>query len=159
MEITLIRVPMGFAAANDEAQESLKHFPLGSVGRMDVKLMRNYQFFKKWWALVKMGFDYWAESCSPRDYKGIPVLPEFNRFRKDVTIMAGFYQPVWNVNGEMRVEAESLSWASMSEERFTKLYDATVQVLLRKVFNGKNAQRWSEGQLRDVTEQVMRFAA
>lgn len=159
MEITLIRVLQGFAAADDEAQEALHHFPLGSIGRMDVKLMRNYQFFKKWWALVKMGFDYWAESCSPRDYKGIPVLPEFNRFRKDVTIMAGFYQPVWNVNGEMRVEAESLSWASMSEERFTKLYDATVQVMLRKVFNGRNAARWSEAQVRDVTEQVLKFAA
>ena len=108
MEIGLIRIPQGFAAADDEAVEGLKHFPLGSIARLDVKLMRNYQFFKKWWALVKMGFDYWAESNSPMDYKGIPVQSEFHRFRKDVTIMAGFFQPVWNLNGEMRVEAESL---------------------------------------------------
>jgi hypothetical protein len=159
MEITLIRTPLGFSPADDEAQECMKHFPLGSVGRLDVKLMRNYQFFKKWWALVKLGFDYWAESCHPTEYKGQLVLPNFQRFRKDVTIMAGFYEPTWNLKGEMRVEAESLAWANMSEERFTELYDATIRVLLQMVFNGKNAKRWTESQLRSVTDQVLAFAA
>ena len=160
MEITLIRVPTGFAPADDEAQEAMKHFPLGSIGRMDVKLMRNYQFFKKWWALVKLGYDHWADCQPQQEFKGRPVLPNFDRFRKDITILAGFYRPVWKVNGEMRMEAESLAWASMSEECFARLYDATVSVLLRNVFNGKHQYpRWSESQLRDVTEQIMRFAA
>lgn len=137
----------------------MRHFPLGSIGKLDVKLMRNYQFFKKWWALVKLGFDHFADTCERQEYKGQQILPDFDRFRKDVTILAGFYEPKWNLNGEMRIEAESLAWGTMSEERFTKLYDATIQVLLRKVFNGQRSRRWSEEELRDVTEQVMRFAA
>lgn len=159
MEITLIRVPTGFAPADDEAQEAMKHFPLGSIGRLDVRLMRNYQFFKKWWALVKLGYDHWADCRQRQQYRGREILPNFDRFRKDITISAGFYQPVWNIKNEMRIEAESLAWASMSEERFTQLYDATINALLRNVFNGKNGQRWTEEELRDVTDQVMRFAA
>jgi hypothetical protein len=159
VEILLIRTPTGFHPADDEAQECMKHFPLGSVGKMEVKLMRNYQFFKKWWALVKLGYDHFADTCEQQEYKGQPILADFDRFRKDVTILAGFYVPKWNLNGEMRIEAESLAWAGMTEERFAKLYDATIQVLLRKVFNGQRSRRWSEEELRDVTEQVMRFAA
>jgi hypothetical protein len=159
MEITLIRVPTGFAPADDEAFEAMKHFPLGSIGRLDVRLMRNYQFFKKWWALVKLGYDHWADCCKRQQYKDREILPNFDRFRKDITITAGFYQPVWNIKGEMRIEAESIAWSNMTEERFTQLYDATINALLRNVFNGKNGLRWSEAELRDVTDQVMRFAA
>lgn len=157
MEVTLIRVHTGFAPADDEAMEAMKHFPIGSVSRLDVRLMRNYQFFKKWWALIKLGFDHFADMCPEEEFKGKTVLPNFERFRKDITIMAGFYVPVWNARQEMRVEAESLNWGSMTEERFTKLYDATIRVLLREVF--KNRKAWNEEHLRDVVEQIERFAA
>lgn len=159
MEILLIRTQYGFMPADDEAIEQMKKFKLGSIARLDVVQMRNAAFFKKWWALVKLGYDYWSETCPAMEYRGQPVLPNFDRFRKDVTIMAGFREATWNIKGEMRVEAESLKWSSMTEERFTELYDATITVLLRMVFNGKNAQRWSEEELRMATEQVMAFAA
>lgn len=147
------------APADDEARETARKWKIGALLRVDAKQMRNGPFFRKWWALVQLGYDYWAETCTPMEYKGKSVLPNFNRFRKDVTVLAGFYEATWNIKGEMRVEAESLKWSSMSEETFTKLYDATINVLLRMVFNGKNARRWSEAELRGATEEVMRFAA
>ncbi len=159
MEILLIRTHTGFAPADDEAQEQLRKFRLGSIGRLDVVQMRNGAFFRKWWALVKTGFDYWAETCEPIEYKGQPVLPDFERFRKDVTILAGFYRPVWNAKGELRVEAESLAWASMSEERFGQLYNATVTTLLKLVFNGKRGPNWTEADLRSAIEHLESFAA
>ena len=159
MEILLIRTPNGFAPADDEAQEQLRKYKLGSLSKLDVVQMRNGAFFRKWWALVKLGYDYFADSFEERDYKGQPVLPNFGRFRKDITILAGFHHAVWNVNGEMRLEADSLAWASMTEETFGRLYDATIQVLLNKVFNGKRVQAWTEEELRGVVEDIERFAA
>lgn len=147
------------APADDEALDAARKWKIGSLLRFDVKMMRNGPFFKKWWALVHLGYDYWEETCPQLEYKGKPVLPNFDRFRKDVTILAGFHDATWNIKGEMRVEAESLKWGSMTEQRFTQLYDATITVLLRMVFNGKNARRWSESELRGATEEVMRFAA
>lgn len=147
------------APADDEARDTARKWKIGALLRLEAKQMRNGAFFKKWWALVQLGYDYWSETCVPMEYKGKPVLPNFDRFRKDVTIMAGFYEPTWNLKGEMRVDPESLKWSSMSEERFTQLYDATINVLLKMVFNGKNAREWSEEDLRMATEQVMAFAA
>lgn len=157
MNVLLIKTPTGFAPADDEASDALKKFKLGSVSRLDIKQMRNYAFFKKWFALVKVGYDYFSEACEPTMYRGQTIRPEFERFRKDVTIMAGFYRPVWNLKGEMRIEAESISWASMDEQRFTQLYDATIRVLLDKVFNGQRVAKWTENELREVVEQIEQF--
>lgn len=158
MEILLIKTPSGFMPADDEAQEQCKKFRLGSLAKLDVVQMRNGAFFRKWWALVKLGYDYFVDTCETQEYKGQQVRPEFDRFRKDVTILAGFYRPVWNVNGEMRIEPESLAWANMTEERFEKLYSATIDVLLKKVFNGKRMRAWTEEELRSVAEQISEFA-
>ncbi len=147
------------APADDEAMDSARKWKIGALLRFDVKMMRNGAFFRKWWALVNLGYDYWSETCPQVEHKGKPVLPNLQRFRKDVTIMAGFFSTTWNIKGEPRLEAESLRWGSMSEARFTVLYNATIEVLLRMVFNGKNARRWSEAELRGATEEVMRFAA
>lgn len=154
-EILLIRTMTGYAPADDEAQEVAKKHKLGSILRGDFSVMRNGAFFRKWWALVKLGFDYFEETCQTQEYKGKPVLANFERFRKDITIMTGFYHPVWNLNGEMRIEADSLKWSKMTETEFTKLYDATIKVMLQKVF--KNS-KWDEQTLRNAVEQVMEFA-
>jgi len=149
----------GLLPACEEAAEWLKKKKLGSTILVEPREMRNGAFFRKWWALVKLGYDYWAEFAQPIEYKGKPVLPDFDRFRKDVTISAGFYHPVVNLKGEVRIEPESLKWASMSEERFEQLYDATIRVLLQRVFNGLICPTWTEEQLREVAEQIQRFAA
>lgn len=157
MQVLLKRIPQGFIPADDEAKDDLKRFPVGSVARLDVKLMRNGAFFRKWWALVGVGFEYFADSCPQHTHRGHEVKAEFERFRKDITILAGFCRPVWNVNGEMRLEAESLSWGSMDEKRFEHLYDATIRVLLDKVFNGDRVAKWTEAELRSVVEQIEQF--
>lgn len=159
MELLFQKSTTGLAPACDEAQEWLSKKKLGATILVEPREMRNGAFFRKWWALVKLGYDYWSDSVQTLEYKGSRVLPDFDRFRKDVTISAGFYYPVVNLKGEVRIEPESLKWASMSEERFTQLYDATIQVLLQRVFNGQVCRSWSEAELRSVAEQIMSFAA
>lgn len=149
----------GLIPACEEAADWLKKKKLGSTILVDPREMRNGAFHRKWFALVKLAFDYWSENAQTIEYRGQPVLPDFDRFRKDVTIMAGFYRPVVNLKGETRLEPESLRWASMSEERFGKLYDATINVLLERVFNGKVCPTWSEAELRSVADQILQFAA
>jgi hypothetical protein len=158
MEILLLRTQQGFAPADDDAREDIKRFKLGSVARMKVTLARNLRFHRKFFALLQVGYQYWSETCEPIEYKGRPVLPDFERFRKDVIISAGFYRPVWNIKGELRVEHESISFGSMTEERFNQLYDAVIRVLLEKVFNGARCKQWSEAELRQVVNDIESFA-
>lgn len=149
----------GLIPACVEAAEWLAKKKLGATIAVEPHEMRNGPFFRKWWALVQLGYDYWSESAVTIEYRGQPVLPEFERFRKDVTISAGFYYPVVNLKGEVRIEAESLKWGSMSEERFTELFDATIQVMLQRVFNGTVCKTWTEAELRRVASEVLEFAA
>lgn len=159
MELLFTRTKLGLVPASEEGAEWLSKKKLGATILVEPREMRNGAYFRKWWALVDLGYQYWSESAQTVEFQGRPVLPEFDRFRKDVTISAGFYYPVVNLKGEVRIEPESLKWASMSEERFGKLYDATIQVLLSRVFNGKVCKSWTEQELRHVAEQILEFAA
>jgi len=149
----------GLVPACEEANEWLRKKKLGAIIMVEPHEMRNGAFFKKWFALLEMAYSYWSETVQPMEYRGQPVRPAFQRFRKDMTILSGYYEAVTNIKGEVRIEAASIAWASMDEETFGKLYDATIQVLLSKVFNGRVCKRWTESELRSVSEQIMSFAA
>src|ERR1700749_4105 len=129
MELLFRKGSTGLVAACEEATDWLSKKKRGATILVEPREMRNGAFFRKWWALVKLGYDYWSEAAVTVKFKGQPVLPEFDRFRKDVAIRAGFYHPVVNLKGKVRIEAEALQWAKMTEERFAKLYDATIQVM------------------------------
>lgn len=149
----------GLVPACEEATEWLRKKKLGATILVEPRELRNGAYHRKWFALVKLAYDYWSEGAATIEYKGVPVLPDFDRFRKDVTISAGFYRPVVNLKGEVRIEPESLKWAQMTEERFGQLYEATIRVLLARVFNGKVCPTWSEEELRSVADQILEFAA
>ena len=95
---------------------------------------RNYRFHRKWFALVKFAYEHWQPSHL-QDAKWKDVVPEksFDRFRKDLIIMSGRYDAVYRVDGSVRIEAKSISFASMDEEQFKELWNATSKVILDKV--------------------------
>ena len=154
-EILLMKAPGGYLLpASDEEAEKCKRFKVGAVLRCSVSQVRNYEFHKKWFALIKIAFDAWSDIAQRPTWNGAEVQPNMDRFRKDVTVLAGFYKPVFNVKGELRMEPESISFASMTQERFEGLYSATINVILEKILpNGQ----FTDATLRDLVDQVMRF--
>jgi len=61
---------------------------------------------------------------------------QFDRFRKDLTILAGFYVQTVRLNGEIRTEAQSLAFASMDQEKFERVYSALINAAIKHVFSG-----------------------
>ena len=145
----------GFLPDTEEDQEKCKRFRMGDICKAEIVIPRNYEFFKKWWALVTVGYQLWSELCPPTFHRGTPVQPNIERFRKDVTIMAGYRHLVVNIHGEIRWEADSISFGNMLETTFDKLYSATIDVLLQKVLVGRGI---TEDRLREMAESVMDFA-
>lgn len=137
MEVFLLKTPAGslIPMGEDEA-EALKKYKSGTVVRCNISEMRNGLFFRKWWSLVKMAFDQSSERLQPREHKGLQVLPSFDEFRKDVTILAGYYEATYKYDGSVRLRARSLAWAGMNEEEFAKLYSATIDAILQKILPG-----------------------
>ena len=75
MDLLFLKSATGLSPACEEATEWLRRKKLGATVLVEPREVRNGAFFRKWWALVKVGFDYWSDDVTPMQYKGQPVRP------------------------------------------------------------------------------------
>ncbi len=112
----------------------------GEVIHAEFSQMRNGKFFRKWWALINYAYEHWE----PQEVKGNDsrFTPEKNleTFRKHITVLAGHYDAHYGINGSVRIEARSISWAKMSESEFKAFYSATVDVILKHILSDYSRQ-------------------
>ena len=54
--------------------------------------------------------------------------------RKDLTILAGFYEQSYRLDGSIRTEAKSLAFENMNEETFTECYHAVINAAMKHIF-------------------------
>jgi len=154
-EVVLVKTTGGaLAPADDGARAFIEKIKAGQGVSATVRKARNVRFHRKMFALFKLAFDAW-EPMTPLEYKGLPVSKDFDRFRKDMTILAGFYKAVYNARGEVRLEAESLSFGSMDEERFNLVYRAVLSVIWDRVL--RSVGYASKEQVDGVVEELLRF--
>lgn len=95
---------------------------------------RNYMFHKKWFALIQFAYEHWIPS-NLQDSKWKDVIPEknFDRFRKDITILCGYFISTYRLDGSVNIDAISISFAKMNEEEFQNLFDKTKLVVLKHI--------------------------
>jgi hypothetical protein len=136
---------------SDEEAEKLQRFK--GVIKCEITEMRNGPFFRKYWKLISVAFDYASANMIPRQHNGVEVVMCKDQFRKDITVMAGYYDPVFTVHGDVKLEAKSLQWSKMTEEDFAKLYSATIDVILQKVLPGLD-----EDDLNEALERTLAYA-
>lgn len=119
--------------ANDETAEFLTGTKTGSYFKTKITKVRNYRFHQKMFAFFNFCFAHWAGEL---DYVFMDERAQFEVFRKQLVILAGYRKPVVNLrNKKISYEAESLSYDSMDEERFTQCYNALIQAAMKHIFN------------------------
>ena len=156
MKICLIKNMQGvLIPSSEEDADALKKYRVGATIAAEIKQMRNGAFFRKWFKLAKVAYDLWVELSKMPEYNGVKIQPNFKKFRKDLTIMAGYSNVVVNIRLEVRAEAQSLAWGSMNEGDFETLYNNTINAVLSKVLNGKGV---TEARLREMCDSVLDFA-
>lgn len=106
---------------------------IGEMVEITIKKIRNARFHRKFFALLRVGFDAWEPDRVRYSYKGREIAKNFDKFREDITILAGYYDQVFNIKGEMSLKAKSISFSNMEEGEFARLYDAVADVLLAQV--------------------------
>jgi hypothetical protein len=130
------------------------NFDAGEISFLKFIIPRNGKFHRKFMALLNVGFEMWEPKRKRKSYKGMAIEKNFDQFREDITILAGFYEQTFNIKGEMRLRAKSISFAAMEDDEFETLYQAVVTVLLREVctrYAGRD-------ELDAVVNRVMEFA-
>jgi len=151
-ELHFLPLSNGLMPFDDDSRIWLSGQKSGDPVKVKVSSMHNAAFFRKWWALVKCGFDWWQPNPDVLEIGGIKVEKNFDRFRKDIIIRTGRYSAFVNTKNEARVEADSISWAKMKPEEFEKLYNDTITVLL-KIMPG----HIKEEDLRNAEASILEF--
>ena len=126
--------------ASDIDAESLQKFKTGEQYQIEIKRSRNPQFHRKVFAFFGFCFEHWASDREFMDEKGQREV-----FRNHLTVLAGYRTEHFNLKNEVRIEAKSLSFASMSQEDFEQCYQALIAAAMRTIF--KDAGREIEDKL------------
>jgi hypothetical protein len=158
-----VKTATGYALmpAHETDLEAVKKLPNGQPIRCKVTRVRNPLFHRKFFALMNHLFDIWeppvvmaAHELAQGYFDADLAQPEknFDRFRKDLTILAGFYTHQFRVDGSVRVEPKSISFANMDEDEFEQLYDKMIDVGIKYV-----ARNYTGPELRAVVDGIMEF--
>lgn len=113
--------------------KQIVNFEPGEISFLDFIIPRNSKFHRKFFALLNVGFDAWEPNRKHKSYKGLVVQKNFEQFREDITILAGYYEQTFDLKGRMKIRAKSISFAKMDDAQFEEVYQAVVTVLLREV--------------------------
>jgi hypothetical protein len=90
----------------------------GEVYEVEIKKKRNYEFHKKYFALINLCYD------------NQDVFDEFDNLRDYLTCKSGFYIKITTPDGEM-IKPKSISFANMDNIEFEQLYQKTIGAICK----------------------------
>ena len=128
----------GLLPANQETEDWFRKVKSGNMVAGKFTKKQNSAFHAKMFALLSLGFENWEPAEVEVSIAGKPVVPEknFDRFRKDLTILAGFYDVVVRLDGETRIEAKSLAFDRMTPDDRESIYSKFIDILLQNIYTG-----------------------
>lgn len=131
----------------------INNLEVGEIIDFEAIFPRNGKFHRKFFGLLNFAFSAWEPARQNKSYKGVPVTKNFERFRKDVLIQAGYYTQTFDLDGHMELEAQSISFANMDDVQFEAVYSAVADVILGKVLTSYAGR----DELDDVMAKVVGF--
>lgn len=113
---------------------------------------------RKLMALFRLGFEHWepARGRKRLTYKGHAIEKNFDRFRKDILIQAGYFEASYDAKGRVHLEPLSLAYGRMTDEKKREVLEAVTRVLLERVLN--DTYTYDELQ-RVLVEEIQRFGS
>lgn len=104
---------------HDSDYDAFKSIRRNTELLFEVKQQRNIKFHKKFFSLINMVFD------------NQDIFTDIEQLRKELTIESGFYNEYVTFTGEIKREAKSISFASMDDIEFSRLYSKFCDTVIR----------------------------
>lgn len=150
-EIVLTKTPGGALVPVDQAGvDYLAKLKAGAGVKVTITRHNNVAFHRKLFALANYAFDCWEPGT--KEYKGHSIEKNFDQFREDITILAGFYTTQFRLDGSFRHIADSWSFARMDDDKKERLYNGIINAVLKYVLRDT-----TRADLDAVVEQLLRF--
>lgn len=103
----------------------------GGKFRVLVRQQRDSIAHRKAMALMRYLHQQWEPQDRTDD--GVPVQRDFDSFRRNLVILAGYYTQVFNKDGTFTLKAQSLNFDAMDEVKFREVYSRLIDVGIRLV--------------------------
>jgi len=117
MEIFLKNTEQGLIPLYESDETDKKKLKLDEVYKVTIKRSRNYEFHKKYFALIKLAFDNYSTD-----------MP-FDTFRKWLQMKAGFVKAYQTGKG-IFYDTVSISFESMDNDTFNEVYDKVLDTVV-----------------------------
>jgi len=114
----------GLVPLYDSDYEEKSKLKIGEVYFCEIKKPRNYEFLKKFFALVRLGTE------------NSPLNMPQEAYRAYVTMKAGYAEVYETERGKM-VLPKSISFSNMDDDEFEKLYFGVLNVIAKDIDTDK----------------------
>jgi len=151
-EIVLTKSANGMLSPVDQQSiDCIAKMKLGAGVKVKITRHNNVAFHRKLFALANLAYESWEPEQAV--HKGMLVAKNFDQFRDDITILAGFYETRVRLDGTIRLIAKSWSFASMDDDEKDRLYSSIINVVLSRILT-----KYTRADLDRVVEQILGFA-
>jgi hypothetical protein len=142
-EIELVKTTAGklrgFTEEDEKGRVRYKRFvdelEPGEFFTLVYKKPRDSVRHRRFMKMLRLGFEHWEPERGRKrlTYKGKPIEKDFEKFREEITILAGFYHAKYDLDGKVTLEAQSIAFDKMEDDDFERLYKAVKTVLIEHV--------------------------
>ncbi len=124
MKLFLLNTDHGLFPCTDKDFDEKKKLKIGETYQVEIKLARNYQFLKKYFALLNCAWEYQNERVQEHFHNSK------ESFRETVQIAAGYTETFYSIKRKEWLEkSQSIAFENMKEEEFADLYSKVKDVL------------------------------
>lgn len=129
MKFLVINTPRGLVPLGDDDYEEKKKLKLGQTYSVEVKIARNVDFHRKYFALISYAWEFLNE-------RETAAFVTKEGFRKSIEVAAGHYEPQYNlVTQSYDHVPKSISFGKMDNAEFSDLYQRVKDVIFSIIGN------------------------
>ena len=123
MKLLVVNTPRGLVPLGDDDYEEKKKLKLGQTYSVEVKVARNVDFHRKYFALISYAWEFFNEQETER-------FRTKENFRKYVEVAAGHCDVIFHPRLQEYVEIpKSISFGKMDNAEFSDLYQRVKDVI------------------------------
>ena len=123
MKLLVVNTPRGLVPLGDDDYEEKKKLKLGQTYSVEVKVVRNVDFHRKYFALIAYAWEFLNEQETER-------FKDKENFRKYIEIAAGHCEVIFHPRLQEFVEIpKSIAFAKMDNTAFSDLYGRVKDVI------------------------------
>lgn len=129
MRLLVVNTPRGLVPCGDDDYDEKKKLRLGETYSVEVRVARNVDFHRKYFALIAYAWEYLNE-------KELATFKSKDNFRKYLEISAGHCDVIFHPRLQEFVEIpKSISFGSMDNAEFSELYGKVKDVIFSIIGN------------------------